>query len=229
VKLVARRVDLGNRPSTRSSTYFVAAPRRTASGLLIQVGKGLLRSGWNRLSDRRVVQRRRPQLRAQQPCTAHRGPRAEAPLRVHLDLDVLVSSTRRRRDRLKPTRGPLPDYVELPAAQHLRRQDFGGYTEHRPKSAADAPRILPRLASRVRALPARTTRCPASSVSRRTDCRSTWDWVVDSIQPTIESTNPAKRTSSASADSNNCRSSVVPPAGFEPALPRPEAGRSRDR
>src|SRR4051794_40196452 len=29
--------------------------------------------------------------------------------------------------------------------------------------------------------------------------------------------------------SDNCRSSVVPPAGFEPALPPPEAGRSPDR
>jgi hypothetical protein len=29
--------------------------------------------------------------------------------------------------------------------------------------------------------------------------------------------------------SGTCRSDVVPPAGFEPALPPPEAGRSRDR
>jgi hypothetical protein len=51
--------------------------------------------------------------------------------------------------------------------------------EHRPKSAADAPRTLPSLAGRMRALPARTTRWPESSVSRRADCRSTWigSWI----------------------------------------------------
>ena len=48
--------------------------------------------------------------------------------------------------------------------------------------------------------------------------------IVDSIRAAIESTRAANRTSRAGAESNNCRSSVVPPAGFEPALPPPEAG-----
>jgi hypothetical protein len=53
--------------------------------------------------------------------------------------------------------------------------------------------------------------------------------IVDSTHPTIESTRPPKRTSSPTAERNNGRSSAVPPAGFEPALPPPEAGRFRDR
>jgi hypothetical protein len=53
--------------------------------------------------------------------------------------------------------------------------------------------------------------------------------IVDSIRATFESTRAANRTSRAGAESNNRRSQVVPPAGFEPALPPPEAGRSRDR
>src|SRR3954467_4859666 len=39
---------------------------------------------------------------------------------------------------------------------------------------------------------------------------------------------PANGTSRAGAERNNCRSQVVPPAGFEPALPPPETGRPND-
>ena len=53
--------------------------------------------------------------------------------------------------------------------------------------------------------------------------------VVDSTRATIESTRPPNRTTHPDTESDKRRSEVVPPAGFEPALPPPETGRTRDR
>ena len=58
--------------------------------------------------------------------------------------------------------------------------------------------------------------------------------VVDSTRTTVELTSQANRTSSTDAESENAgvrdgAPAMVPPAGFDPALPPPETGRSRDR
>ena len=92
-----------------------------------------------------------------------------------------------------------------------------------PRRRSNRPRTSPTLRTRDCLLAAETRQLAAAMTSRSaTEDRRGTDRGFNSCH--IESTRPANRTSRTGAESDNCRSSVVPPAGFEPALPPPEGG-----
>ena len=103
------------------------------------------------------------------------------------------------------------------------------YAEHRSAPAVESTSNIAHAAHP--GVPSSCRNAPSWRQRGRRGMRLTIDVerIVDSIRATFESTRPANQTSRAGAESNNRRSQVVPPAGFEPALPPPEAGRSRDR
>ena len=131
-----------------------------------------------------------------------------------------------------PVYSPYALYTHSSQLQHPltpeRRRPRG---EHRPRRSGPEPRIV----AAHRLLPARfSALTSAFRVSTAVDrLAHRWGPSRGAVRGMVRSTNHSTRACQtlfmAVTLSDTCRSSVVPPAGFEPALPPPETGRSRDR
>jgi len=117
-------------------------------------------------------------------------------------------------DSDSPSASPYPRVPESTWSTAPRRRS------NRPRTSPTLTPGTTCLQKRDKWVAARTPRCAAED-------RHGTDRGFNSCH--IESTRAANRTNRAGAESDNRRSQVVPPAGFEPALPPPETGRSRDR